>query len=127
MQLGCFSVSLAVKDIAVSRTFYEQLGFAVIHGDQAQNWLIMANESTKIGLFQGMFDHNILTFNPGWSPTAEPLETFDDIRDIQRQLKVHGAAFDSEADAASTGPAHFVVRDPDGNVIMLDQHVPRPD
>ncbi len=123
MQLGCFSVSLAVKDIAKSRAFYEQLGFSVIHGDQTQNWLIMGNESTKIGLFQGMFEHNILTFNPGWSPTAEALESFDDIRDIQRQLKANGTAFESEADESSTGPANLVVRDPDGNLIMLDQHV----
>jgi lactoylglutathione lyase len=123
MQLGCFSVSLAVKDIAKSRAFYEQLGFAVIHGDQSQNWLIMGNETTKIGLFQGMFEHNILTFNPGWSPTAEALESFDDVRDIQRQLKANGTAFESEADESSTGPANFVIRDPDGNLIMLDQHV----
>jgi catechol 2,3-dioxygenase-like lactoylglutathione lyase family enzyme len=127
MELGCFSVSLAVKDIAKSRAFYEQLGFSVIHGDQAQNWLIMANGSSKIGLFQGMFEHNILTFNPGWGPNGEALERFDDVRDIQRRLKACGTTFDTEADEASSGPAHCVLRDPDGNLIMLDQHVAKPD
>lgn len=125
MELGNFSVSLAVKDIAASLAFYEKLGFTAIAGDQSQNWLVLANGSTKIGLFQGMFEGNILTFNPGWSGTGEPLTTFTDVREIQTQLKAAGIALHLEAEEDSTGPAHIVFHDPDGNVIMLDQHVGR--
>lgn len=127
MRLGCFSVSLAVKDIAASRAFYERLGFAVIHGNQDQNWLIMKNGDTNIGLFQGMFEENILTFNPGWDQSAQPLGEFDDVRDIQRQLREAGVEFATAADEDSSGPAHFVIRDPDGNIVMLDQHVGKPE
>lgn len=123
MQLGAFSVSLAVKDIAVSRAFYEKLGFTVFHGDQAQNWLILKNGTTVIGLFQGMFEDNILTFNPGWDEDARPLEAFTDVRDVQKSLDADGVVLDKRADPDTTGPAHIVLHDPDGNVIMLDQHV----
>lgn len=123
MQLGNFSVSLAVKDIAVSRAFYERLGFTVWGGDQAQNWLILKNGSTVIGLFQGMFERNLLTFNPGWDSDAKPLPEFTDVRDLQRELKAHGVALLSEADDATSGPASFMVEDPDGNQILVDQHV----
>lgn len=126
MQLGCFSVSLAVKDLAVSRAFYEKLGFTVFAGDPAMNYLIMQNGTTNIGLFQGMFEQNILTFNPGWTQTAESLDDFTDVRDIQAALKNAGATFASEADPASDGPASFVVMDPDGNPVLVDQHVPKP-
>ena len=123
MQLGAFSVSLAVKDIAASRRFYEMLGFAVFAGEQSQNWLIMKNGEHAIGLFQGMFEKNILTFNPGWDRDAQPLGEFTDVRELQRQLRAHGVALISEADANSTGPASFMVADPDGNTILVDQHV----
>ena len=123
MELGAFSVSLAVKDIEASRVFYEKLGFRVFAGDQSQNWLIMKNGETNIGLFQGMFDKNILTFNPGWSNNAQPLEEFTDIRELQRQLKDRGINMISEADESSTGPASLMILDPDGNTILLDQHV----
>jgi predicted lactoylglutathione lyase len=123
MELGAFSVSLAVKDIAASRRFYEKLGFAVFLGDQPQNWLIMKNGDHAIGLFQGMFDKNILTFNPGWSQDAQPLGAFTDVRELQRQLKQRGVDMLSEADESSSGPASFMVADPDGNVILVDQHV----
>ena len=126
MRLGCFSVSLAVKDIAASRAFYERLGFTVYHGNEAQNWLILKNGDTNIGLFQGMFEQNILTFNPGWDQSAQPLSEFDDVRDIQRQLREAGVEFATAADESGDGPAHFVISDPDGNLIMLDQHVGRP-
>jgi len=126
MQLGAFSVSLAVSDIARSRAFYEHLGFTAMAGEQAQGWLIMASGATRIGLFQGMFEDNILTFNPGWTQDCETLPAFDDVRSIQRHLKANGIAFTTEADESTSGPAHFVIRDPDGNVIMLDQHVPKP-
>jgi catechol 2,3-dioxygenase-like lactoylglutathione lyase family enzyme len=124
MQLGNFSVSLAVEDIAVSRAFYEKLGFTIKGGDQEQNWLVMRNGSTVIGLFQGMFEGNILTFNPGWDNDANQLPEFTDVRDLQRTLKAQGIALISEADEASTGPASFVLEDPDGNQILVDQHVP---
>lgn len=127
MDLGNFSVSLAVKDLAASRAFYEKLGFAVIHGDPAQNYLILANGPTKVGLFQGMFTGNILTFNPGWDSTGAPLAEFTDVREIQRRLQEQGVPIVTAADDASTGPAHFILTDPDGNVIMFDQHVPRPE
>jgi catechol 2,3-dioxygenase-like lactoylglutathione lyase family enzyme len=127
MRLGNFSVSLAVKDIAASRAFYEKLGFRVTGGDQARNWLILQNETATIGLFQGLFDRNMLTFNPGWDRSAATLPDFDDVRDIQRRLKEQGIAPTTEADEASTGPAFIVVVDPDGNPILIDQHIPRPD
>ncbi|WP_420573232.1 VOC family protein [Kordia sp.] len=123
MKLGAFSVSLAVKDIHASKAFYENLGFTEFHGDINQNWLIMKNEQTVIGLFQGMFDDNIMTFNPGWTQDAQPLESFTDIRDIQKELKGKNFEFSTEADESTTGPANFVIKDPDGNVILIDQHV----
>jgi predicted enzyme related to lactoylglutathione lyase len=123
MELGAFSVSLTVKDIAASKAFYEKLGFTEFHGDISQNWLIMKNGDTVIGLFQGMFDKNILTFNPGWDNNAQTLETFPDIRKVQRQLKEQGVEFVSEADEKTEGPASFLVTDPDGNPILFDQHV----
>lgn len=126
MRLGNFSVSLAVKDIAASRAFYEKLGFRVIGGDQSRNWLILQNDTATIGLFQGMFEKNLLTFNPGWDRNAATLADFDDVRDIQRMLKSRGVALMSEADEGSTGPASLVVVDPDGNPILIDQHVARP-
>lgn len=125
MRLGNFSVSLAVKDLARSREFYEGLGFHVIHGDQ-KRWLILQNETATIGLFQGMFERNVMTFNPGWDRSGSALTDFDDVRDIQRTLKERGYTFASEADEAATGPANFMVIDPDGNPVLLDQHVPRP-
>jgi catechol 2,3-dioxygenase-like lactoylglutathione lyase family enzyme len=126
MRLGNFSVSLAVKDLGASRAFYEKLGFRAIGGDAKQNWLILQNDSGTIGLFQGMFEKNMLTFNPGWDRTAAALPDFDDVRDIQRELKKHGLTLLSAADEASTGPASLMLADPDGNPILLDQHVPRP-
>jgi catechol 2,3-dioxygenase-like lactoylglutathione lyase family enzyme len=123
MQLGNFSVSLAVKDIEVSRAFYEKLGFTVWGGNQEQNWLILKNGSTVIGLFQGMFEHNILTFNPGWDGDAKRLPEFTDVRDLQRDLKAQGVQLLSEAEEATSGPASFMVEDPDGNQILVDQHV----
>ncbi len=123
MDLGAFSVSLAVRDIAASRGFYEKLGFAIFMGDQSQNWLIMKNGGCVIGLFQGMFDKNILTFNPGWNGDAQPLEKFSDIREIQRTLKKRGLAMITEAEEKTTGPASLMIADPDGNMILLDQHV----
>ncbi len=123
MELGAFSVSLAVKDIEVSKLFYQKLGFTVFAGDQSQNWLIMKNGAHAIGLFQGMFDNNILTFNPGWSSEAQPLKEFTDIRELQRQLKARGVNMIAEADESSTGPASLMIVDPDGNTILLDQHV----
>ena len=126
MKLGAFSLSLSVKDLDASRAFYEALGFEVAGGDASNNWLILRNGTTTLGLFHGMFPGNILTFNPGWSGSAAPLESFDDIRDIQAHLKANGIALQSEADPDGTGPAHLTMTDPDGNAIMLDQHVPRP-
>jgi catechol 2,3-dioxygenase-like lactoylglutathione lyase family enzyme len=123
MELGAFSVSLAVKDIEASKLFYEKLGFTAFAGNQSQNWLIMKNGDHAIGLFQGMFDQNILTFNPGWDSNAQRLASFTDVRDIQRHLKAHGIALQVEADETSSGPASFVVTDPDGNPILVDQHV----
>ena len=123
MELGAFSVSLAVKDIQASRQFYEKLGFTRFMGDPSQNWLILKNGDRVIGLFQGMFDRNILTFNPGWDSNAQPLAAFTDVRDLQRQLKADGVQFASEADESTTGPASFVVVDPDGNPVLVDQHV----
>lgn len=123
MELGAFSVSLAVKEIAASKAFYEKLGFTVFGGDITQNWLIMKNGHCVIGLFQGMFEKNILTFNPGWDGNAQPVGSFTDVRDLQQQLKAQGVTFATEADESTTGPAHFVVVDPDGNPILIDQHV----
>ena len=123
MQLGNFSVSLAVKDIEASKLFYEKLGFTVFGGDQSKNWLIMKNGDRNIGLFQGMFDKNILTFNPGWNSEAQPLNEFTDVRELQRQLKDRGVNMITEADESSTGPASFMIVDPDGNTILVDQHV----
>ena len=123
MQLGNFSISLAVKDIAASRAFYEKFGFTAWGGDQEQNWLILKNGSTVIGLFQGMFERNILTFNPGWDSDAKQLPEFTDVRDLQRGLKAQGIQLLNEADEATSGPASFMVEDPDGNQILVDQHV----
>ena len=122
MKLGAFSVSLSVKDIYKSKLFYENLGFLEFGGDITQNWLIMKNESCIIGLFQGMFEKNILTFNPGWNENAENLESFTDIRDIQKQLKAEGIKMLTEAAETNEGPAHFIIEDPDGNQILVDQH-----
>lgn len=123
MNLGAFSVSLAVKDINASKTFYEKFGFAVVGGDAAQNWLIMRNGDHTIGLFQGMFDKNVLTFNPGWDKSASPVDSYTDVRDLQRQLKAQGVELSSEADETTSGPASFSAIDPDGNPILVDQHV----
>ena len=123
MDLGAFSVSLAVKDIQASKEFYEKLGFKEFGGDISQNWLILKNGAYVIGLFQGMFEKNTLTFNPGWNQEAEKLETFTDVREIQRQLKAQGVEFVNEADENTTGPAYLMVLDPDGNPVLFDQHV----
>ena len=123
MELGNFSVSLAVKDLSASRAFYEKLGFEVFGGDQDQGWLIMKSPSCVIGLFQGMFEKNTLTFNPGWDADGQPLDTFTDVREIQRRLKANGVALASEADEATSGPASCIVVDPDCNPILIDQHV----
>ena len=123
MELGAFSISLAVKDLEVSKSFYEKFGFGVIGGDIAQNWLILKNKDHVIGLFQGMFEKNILTFNPGWDQNGNTLESHIDVRDLQKTLKEKGMKFDAEADEKTSGPASFVVTDPDGNPIMVDQHI----
>ena len=123
MELGAFSISLAVKDIAVSRAFYEKFGFKVFAGDASQHWLILKNGPHAIGLFQGMFEKNILTFNPGWDSNAGKLNSFIDVRDLQGQLKAQGVRLTTEADEKSTGPASFTTVDPDGNPILVDQHV----
>jgi catechol 2,3-dioxygenase-like lactoylglutathione lyase family enzyme len=126
VRLGNFSVSLAVKDIAASRAFYEKLGFRVFMGDQTKNWLILQNETSTIGLFQGMFSRNTLTFNPGWDRAAATLPDFDDVRAIQRTLKSRGLTLAQEADESAAGPAGVMLMDPDGNPILIDQHVPSP-
>ena len=123
MELGNFSVSLAVKDIDASKSFYEKFGFKVFMGDAKQKWLIMKNGEHVIGLFQGMFEKNIMTFNPGWDSNAQKLDSFTDIRDLQRQLKAQGVELQPEADESTTGPASFMAVDPDGNTILFDQHV----
>ena len=123
MQLGAFSLSLTVKDIAASAAFYEKLGFTRFGGDISQNWLILKNGDAVIGLFQGMFEKNMLTFNPGWNQDAKPLDSFTDVRELQRELKAQGTPFISEADEGTTGPASFIVVDPDGNPVLVDQHV----
>jgi len=123
MELGAFSVSLTVKDIAASKSFYEKLGFQEFGGDAAQNWLIMKNGDHVIGLFQGMFEQNILTFNPGWDQNTNTLDSYTDVRELQRALKAQGVEIMSEADESTTGPASIMVVDPDGNPILIDQHV----
>lgn len=123
MQLGAFSVSLNVKDISASTAFYEKLGFTRFAGDIAQNWLILKNGQAVVGLFQGMLERNALTFNPGWDQDARPLESFTDVRDLQRELQGQGVRFASEAEEGTTGPASFIVVDPDGNPVIVDQHV----
>lgn len=122
MQLGCFSVSLAVKDIHASRAFYEKLGFSVYAGNADHGWLILKNGDHNIGIFQGMFEKNILTFNPGWDQYAKDVDPFTDLRELQRQLKAQGVAIVQEVDETTTGPASFVIEDPDGNPILIDQH-----
>ena len=123
MELGTFSLSLSVKNLEASKSFYEKLGFHVFGGDAAQNWLIMKNEDHVIGLFQGMFEKNIMTFNPGWDQNGNKLESYTDVRDLQRELKAQGVKFESEADESTIGPASFMIIDPDGNPILIDQHV----
>jgi predicted lactoylglutathione lyase len=122
MKLGAFSISLSVKDLEISRQFYEKMGFTVFAGSMEQNYLIMKNENALIGLFQGMFQGNILTFNPGWNENAQNMETFDDVRAIQKKLKTENITLMSEADENTTGPASLMLTDPDGNLILLDQH-----
>ena len=122
MELGAFSISLAVKDLGASRAFYEKLGFAVIGGEAAQNWLILQNGISTIGLFQGIFERNIMTFNPGWANRGDHPKEFTDIREIQRQLKKSGLKLMTEADEATTGPASLMLNDPDGNQVLIDQH-----
>jgi lactoylglutathione lyase len=122
MELGAFSISLAVQDLEASRAFYEKLGFTVFGGDATQNWLILRNGDTTIGLFQGMFEKNALTFNPGWTSDATDLDTFTDVRELQKELKQSGVEFVTEADESGSGPASFILTDPDGNPIFVDQH-----
>ncbi|WP_042224261.1 VOC family protein [Oceanobacillus manasiensis] len=122
MKLGAFSVSLNVKDIHLSKAFYEKLGFSTLGGDINQNWLIMKNEHTVIGLFQGMFEKNALTFNPGWNSNAENLDDFTDVRELQKKLKEEGIELTQEADGSTEGPAYIAIEDPDGNPILIDQH-----
>ena len=126
MQLGNFSISLAVKDVAASRAFYEKLGFKMVSGDQSKNWIVLQNETTKIGLFQGMFERNMLTFNPGWDSSKATLPDFEDVRDLQKTLKARGLTPAPAADESTTGPAYLMLTDPDGNPILIDQHVPSP-
>lgn len=121
MELGAFSISLAVSDIAVSRAFYEKLGFRVVAGEQEQRWLILANGQTVIGLFQGMFEKNSLTFNPGWTQQMGMLDTFTDVRDIEKQLREAGIPI-IQGTSGESGPSHVVIADPDGNPILIDQH-----
>lgn len=123
MQLGAFSISLAVKDIQASKAFYEGLGFAELGSSGSDDWAILKNGDTVIGLFQGMFEKNMLTFNPGWDQDARPAHGFADIRDLQKALKAKGYSFAEEADEESTGPASFMLIDPDGNPILVDQHI----
>ena len=122
MNLGAFSLSLTVKDLAASRAFYEKLGFTKFGGDQDQKWLIMKSGTTLVGLFEGMFEKNMLTFNPGWDADAKELPEFTDVRELQRRLEEQGVPIETRADPATSGPAHFVVVDPDGNPILVDQH-----
>ncbi len=126
LELGAFSVSLSVADLSASRAFYERLGFRVTGGDPDQNWLILVNGTTVIGLFHGMFDGNVLTFNPGLTTSMETLERFTDVREIQAELADRGIDLGESTDPDGTGPAHVTLVDPDGNAILIDQHVPRP-
>lgn len=126
MDLGNFSISLAVKDIRASKAFYEKFDFKVVGGKLEQNWLVLQNGNAKIGLFQGMFDKNIMTFNPGWTKDKETSTDFQDVRELQRSLKTRGITLLTEADEKTSGPAHFTVADPDGNTLLFDQHVPSP-
>lgn len=126
MQLGAFSVSLAVKDLATSRAFYEALGFSVTGGDATQNWLVLRNNGIVVGLFQGMFEGNLLTFNPGWDQHKQELASFQDVREVQAELDAKGIALTARADPDGAGPAYLQLADPDGNVILIDQHVARP-
>ncbi|MBO6509409.1 MAG: VOC family protein [Roseibium sp.] len=123
MQLGAFSISLTVKDLKKSKAFYEGLGFSDMGGSGSDGWVILKNGDTVIGLFQGMFDKNMLTFNPGWNQSAEKLAEFQDVRELQKELKAKGYTFASEADETGSGPASFVLVDPDGNPVLVDQHV----
>jgi catechol 2,3-dioxygenase-like lactoylglutathione lyase family enzyme len=123
MELGAFSVSLAVKDLKASMAFYEKFGFTAFAGEPSQNWVILRNGSAVIGLFQGMFEKNILTFNPGWDQNARPLPAFTDVRELQRRLKAAGVTLTNEADEQTAGPASLIALDPDGNPVLLDQHV----
>jgi catechol 2,3-dioxygenase-like lactoylglutathione lyase family enzyme len=123
MELGAFSVSLAVKDLQASQAFYEKLGFTAFLGEPSRNWLILRNGAHVIGLFQGMFEKNILTFNPGWDQNAQPVSGFTDVRELQRRLRAQGVTLLTEADETTTGPASFMTVDPDGNPILVDQHV----
>ena len=123
MRLGAFSISLTVKDIAASKAFYEKLGFEDLGGVPDQDWVILSNGQTVIGLFQGMFENNILTFNPGWDQAAQPLDEFEDVREIQKRLIAAGVSLDSEADETTSGPASITLTDPDGNAILIDLHV----
>jgi lactoylglutathione lyase len=123
MELGAFSISLSVRDLEASRAFYEKLGFSQFHGDASQGWLIVRNGSTVIGLFQGMFERNTLTFNPGWDGNAQPVDAFTDVRELQRRLKDAGVEIETEVDESGSGPGYFIVNDPDGNPIFVDQHV----
>ena len=123
MKLGAFSISLSVKDLTISKEFYENLGFKVFSGEIDKNYLIMKNENSLIGLFQGMFENNIMTFNPGWDTNANTLDDFDDIREIQKELKSKGTTLLAEADSTTSGPASMMITDPDGNTILFDQHV----
>ena len=127
MRLGNFSISLAVKDIAASRAFYEKLGFKMVSGDQSKNWIVLQNETTKIGLFQNMFERNMLTFSPGWDSSKATLPDFEDVRDIQKALKARGLTPAPAADESTSGPAYLMLTDPDGNPILIDQHVPSPE
>lgn len=126
MKLGAFSISLAVKDLAASRAFYEKLGFAQVAGQPEKNWLILRNEETTIGLFQGIIESNVLTFNPGWSKENVAIDDFTDVRELQTAMKAEGISLLTEADESSTGPASFTLADPDGNQILIDQHVESP-
>ena len=126
MQLGNFSISLTVKDLAASRAFYEKLGFKMVSGDQSKNWVVLQNETTKVGLFQGMFERNMLTFNPGWDSSKATLTDFEDVRDLQKTLKARGLTPAPAADESTSGPAYLMLTDPDGNPILIDQHVPSP-
>jgi len=126
MELGNFSVSLTVKDIKASKAFYEKLDFKEVGGKLEENWIVLQNGNARIGLFQGMFDKNIMTFNPGWTKDKETLKDFQDVRELQRTLKARGITMAPEADETTEGPAYFMVTDPDGNTILVDQHVPSP-